>query len=661
LSDLDVLVQDALEEQVPLRGDARPDWWDVLRRADVVERASDGIGTARRPSRRGPRRLLVAAALVAVVGGAAAATPLGPALAGLGRTAFDGVSSWVRGDPGSPAPAAEQAGFAARNAASYAAFPAGTRLRLLLRETVGGKTLSLLGFRSGSSLCLRLVRADLAAGHGANQCVTLRELRRSAAPALVVAEAWFRIGHPETTVEGVFGFADDTVAAVEMRRTRSGWKTTAVSSNVFLALRARPSGNAKNPRPFDPIVQVRAIRRGGGSVHVPFVAGDSGDYADGVPDEPSYLRWERVRPEDLPGPAKVAVPFPGGEIGWLERREPRGEAFAPDRRLVERMGAVVFARQIQPDPESPLRVGVWLLRIAAGSPFATGREGEVMVCESTIEPLGRPRGVNCLSPEESGAFGAGRPFTLGYMSPEQITRFTGLAADAVARMDLFLASGRVVPAALRDNAYAVAAPTTQFPAKLVAYDSDGRAIGIQVFPASPKPAPCPTPSFASAPPAPEPYERLDLGSGHVNGHPIFGRSPAEIRAALGPPDRVAYFSSSKVREPTFFYGGTRPANVALTVRFGYRQRRLRAISLSYQSPSVVDRRLGHVLRLEPATLERRISSTYSSRYDLTVGYGAQPSRGCIGVFRNERRTVELTLGIDPHRPSRPFLVLSHGY
>ena len=100
-----------------------------------------------------------------------------------------GLSSWLRGEPGEPASAGEQAGFSERNAASYASFPADTTLRLLRRETVGGKTLSLLGFRNSSSLCLRLIRADLPAGRGENQCVTLRELERYPAPALVAARA----------------------------------------------------------------------------------------------------------------------------------------------------------------------------------------------------------------------------------------------------------------------------------------------------------------------------------------------------------------------------------------------------------------------------------------------------------------------------------------
>jgi hypothetical protein len=44
---------------------------------------------------------------------------------------------------------------------------------------------------------------------------------------------------------------------------------------------------------------------------------------------------------------------------------------------------------------------------------------------------------------------------------------------------LFLAGGQQIRVPLRDNAYAVDAARTQFPARLVAYNADGQAIGIQ--------------------------------------------------------------------------------------------------------------------------------------------------------------------------------------
>jgi hypothetical protein len=663
MPDLELLVRETLERQVPLRETARPDWADVLRRAEIVQAENGRTQLPAAPAathRRPRRRLLLAAAVVLV---AAAAYPFGPALAGLGRDAFDGLGSWLRGEPGTPAPAAEQAGFSERNAASYASFPSGTKLRLLLRPTAGGKTFALLGFRTDSSLCLRLVRSDRPEARGANECVTLRELTRAPAPALVVSEAWFSFGDDAIRVEGVFGFADDTVTAVELRRVRSGWRSVDVSSNVFVALRARPSGSVKNPGPFDPIVQVRAVRHDGERVRVPFVAGDSAVYAQGLPRVPSYLKHDPTGPGDLPGPARVEVRFPGGTIAWLEAREPRGEPFTPDRRLFEGIGSVLYARKIQPDPDNPIRVGVSLVRVGPRSRWSSPKPGQLVICSSELQALARGgAGFGCPGPDKNGPLG--RPLLVWGIGPKQLTGLTGLAADGVAAIDLYLASGRVVPAALRDNAFVVQAPTIQLPGKLVAYDDDRRVIGIHPIGGASKPAPCPPASFPVAPPrAAEPYERIDLGTARIDGHEIFGRSVAEVIAALGRPDRIAYFGkTNNVREPTLFYGGTRPGTAALQIRFGYRQGRLRAFSIHYENSNVVDARLGHVLRMQPLELQRQISAAYGSRWKLGVAYGSRPGYGCVGSFDDAHKTVRISFGVNPYGGSRrPTLGLWHGY
>jgi len=38
--------------------------------------------------------------------------------------------------------------------------------------------------------------------------------------------------------------------------------------------------------------------------------------------------------------------------------------------------------------------------------------------------------------------------------------------------------------------------------------------------------------------------------------------------------------------------------------------------------------------------------------------GSQPGRGCIGIFENARRTVQLTFGVNPYGSSRPFLAVA---
>jgi hypothetical protein len=660
VSGLDLQVLEVLERHVPVRGESEPEWDDVLARAGVLTGAAPAAARPRAAARRRPARLVLALAAAALA--LAAVSPLGAAVAGLSRDAFDGLSSWLRGEPGEPATPAEQAGFAARNDASYAAFPSGTTVRSLARVEAGGHTFSLLGFRNATSLCLRLVRADLPAGRGANQCVTLRELRASPAPALVASEAWFRVGDPEASIEGIFGFADNTVETIEVRRARSGWGEARVVANVFVALRARRAGTVRNPPPRDQIVQVRAVGAAGDVSPVPFVARDFGDYGGGIPERPSYLDLTPLKAADLPGPAAVEAEFAGGTIGWVSRRVPRGEEWAPDQRSADRLGKILFSRSIRPDPGDPHRIGIASVEIGSGWGSRTLPSGTRVLCYSDLRPLQRGETGAACAPE---LFERGRPLTFSYRGPEQITLFSGLAADGVARIDLYLASGRRVPAALRDNAFTVSAPAAQLPGKLVAKDRDGRVVGIDLISGAARPAPCPPAVFARSTaelPPPAPYERLDLGTGKVNGQPIFGRSVAQVTAALGKPDRIAFFSRiNGHREPTLFYGGTTPGGAALLVRFGWRQQRLRAISLGYRGPSLVDERLGHVLRLQPGELQDRIAAAYGSEYDLMTAYGSDPSRGCGAIFRSSDRAVTLSLVLNPRRPAQPSLTLHHGF
>lgn len=663
MTDLDLQVMEVLEEHVRLRNEAQPAWRDVLVRAGIESRGS--IRSSAPTRRRRPRRFALAG--VAVGLGLLALSPLGPAVAGLSRDAFDGLNSWLRGQPGEPATPAEQAGFTARNDASYAGFPEKTTVRLLKRETVGGQTFSLLGFRNASSLCLRLVRVDRPAARGANQCVTLRELRSSPAPVLVASEAWFRFGDPETTVEGVFGFADDTVSAVEVRRVRSGWARASVASNVFVALRARRSGSMKDHPPRDPIVQVRALERAGGEFPVPFVASEFADYGQGLPESPSYLKVEFPKAAALPGPAKIDAELAGGTIGWVARREARGERWKPGGRFAASLGQVVYSRSVQPDPNDPHRIGIAIVRVSQNSRLRHIPAGREVLCHSDLRPLQRGEmGASCLTQRDAPEwFERGRPLTIGFMGPEQITRFNGLAADGVARIELQLASGRRIPAALRNNAYTVSAPSAQFPAKMIAYGSEGKVVGLEVFAGPAKPAPCPPAVFnrpTSELPAPRPHERLDIGAREVNGLPVFGRSVDEVTAALGRPDRIAYFSTMNGhREPTLFYGGTTQGGADLLVQFGWRQQRLRAVSLNYRSPNLVEKQLGRILRMQPSELERKIAAAYGRRYDLTTSYGSEPARGCVAVFQSRGRAIQLSLSLDPRRPSRPSLTLHHGF
>ncbi len=150
---------------------AEPDWSEVL---ELAGRS--------RPRRR--RRAATAiAAVVAVVVAILVATPLG---AGIVHS-LGGFSSWLTGQPGSPASEAEQREFERANARSWLGFPAGTKLRRLsmVTDPATGRTVDLLGFRSGSTLCLQVVVSGKVR-ETKMSCAPLAELRQAGAPVRVV-------------------------------------------------------------------------------------------------------------------------------------------------------------------------------------------------------------------------------------------------------------------------------------------------------------------------------------------------------------------------------------------------------------------------------------------------------------------------------------------
>jgi hypothetical protein len=657
VSEYDVYVERALATAVPLRSDRRPAWDDVVRRTGLA--ASETTA-----SRRSYGRAFALVVAVFAVAGALAAVPATrEGLAAVGRDAFDGLSSWLGREPGQPASAREQEGFEKRNAAAYAEFPAGTQLRLLKRVRVAGRTYSLLGFRSHASLCLRLVNAARPAKVGANQCVTLRELQRSSAPALVAADAFFRAA--DNSVDGLFGFADDTVFRVEARRSRGDRTLVAVANNAFVVLRARRAGTVRDHPPYDPIVQVAAIKQDGRRVAVPYLANGMVDYTQ-ASFVPSYLSFQRVAPADLPGPDAAVARFTGGTISWLDQREKRGQPWTPHfPRERYGIGTPVFSRAIQPDPADPLRVGVFVTRVAHQSRLPRTKPGTLVLCTTELRPLRGAAGYEC-GGRGKPWFGKGQPLMTSSYGLGQITQRVGLAADQVAAINVFLASGRVVPAALRDNVFSFSVPTAQLPAKIVAYDSRHRPMWANVLYGPPKPTPCP-PARPVTPSTSRAFERIDLGKLTINGKNLFGHSPADVRAALGSPARVQPNSAMNGHaQPTYYYGYSAPRRATPIVQFGWRQHRVRALSFTYNNVNVVDAHLGAILRLQPEALQQKIQARYGTKYKLETPYGSSPGflgyvNGCTGSFTTRDGVVRISFGIDPRAGARPTLSLSHGY
>jgi hypothetical protein len=338
---------------------------------------------------------------------------------------------------------------------------------------------------------------------------------------------------------------------------------------------------------------------------------------------------------------KVTAPIARPTISWLKRHEPRGRPLPPIR-----FASPAFGRVIQPDPDEPLRIGI-----------AVGKEGAL--CSYYVAPLApRTWGGGC------GPWFRSGPIQLGSWLGAPIRHFNGFVADGITHVTVFLASGRIVQAALRDNVFAVAVSATELPGRIVAYDAHDRVAGIVELPGNGVLKPCPKPVFTrpvEALPPPKPWERIDLANLTVNGRRILGLSPDEVKAALGRPSgiRRAAQITNGVSIPAFRYGGRSFATAGLTIAFSKKGERIFANQLFFQSPSLVEARLGHLLRIDPLALKHAITRIYADTYRVYLGYGSNPSFGCTATLPRRDGPSGITIGLNPYRPSRPYLTIQN--
>ena len=413
-----------------------PDWDDVVRR------------TGRR-RRRAPFLLVAAiAALVAL----SLTTPLGSAI----RDTIAGFASWLDGTPGTPASPDEQRAFEESNG-SWVGFPGSPQLRRLIQTDVEGIRLELFGFRSGDSLCIRVV-ASGAAHDSTIECAPVSDLENDDVPVRVLLADW-GVGQGDKTKTIGFdtfraslgqvtaGIAADGVSSIELTDDQ-GVHEVEPSSNAFLYVSPRPDVLQR-------VTQVRAQLVGGGSVDVPFnpalrAPSPAIGNPSGVPGGPTHI--ERV--------------LEGGTIGWLERREARGEPMSSLSRGLPGGDDVEFGRVLTPDPDNGIRVALTVSR------------GDHGVCSWVIERKGASGG--CMGRE--GSLFQHAPFTGGYSvagAGAQYAVFAGVASDDVSRLAIFTSTGDTIAVALNDNAYLASVALARLPAKLVAYDTSGRVIGIE--------------------------------------------------------------------------------------------------------------------------------------------------------------------------------------
>lgn len=425
--------------------DATPDWEGVLASARVREDA------------RG-RRLGIAAAVLLATAAVALVSPLGGAIA----RGLEEFSTWLTGEPGTPASEEAQRAFDEENDRSWLAFPEGTELRRLITRSVDDFTVELFGFRSGSSrLCLRLVVSGEVKSKTV-ECAPLDELRREGGPARVLIAdvgvgrsdkvAWYGLDLIHTSKLRISaGIAADGVSGVVLRHG-AGRHEAGVEANAFLYVAADPD--------VGQFLSEVWARTGAGLVPVPFAPIPTGFGSPAGPAPP-------------PAPA-IERQVTGGTIGWLDDREERGDPLdvLPEDYLtsVSRhgRGEVVFGRVLSPDPGQPLRIVVTLNAHPAGGPV----DG---LCTLVVT---RARGAGGCAPYP-GVFNRG-PFTYGMSlgGPSAFATVHGVASDDVERLEAVLADRQIAEVPLADNVYAVDLPRANLPARLVAYDSEERVIAV---------------------------------------------------------------------------------------------------------------------------------------------------------------------------------------
>lgn len=449
--DVEDVLRDELERFAPVM-DSTPDWNAVV--------AGSGLRRKRLRVRAAAASALVLAA--AVLG---LTTPLGSALA----HGLNGFSAWLTGEPGTPASKRQQHAFNGANARSWVSFPKGTQLRHLITEDVGPTRVELLGFRSGSSaFCLRVIVQGMSRS-STQSCASLADVRLAGSPVRVVIvdhpvgkgdkSAWYGIDHLHSAnLQITAGITDDSVRSVTLRDNQGSHQVQA-RSNAFLYVARSPEVGQR--------VSAISARTASGTVRVAFAPSPFGGMgmAAGAP----------VTAPTVPIQRRVH----GGKIAWLDRHEKRGQPLsvlpARIRRalLGYRAGVpgrtrVVFGRVLTPDPNVPFRVALTLNAHHAGGPAAG-----ICIVIATVSGGGGGcspyPGIFDNAPVTVGSFGNG---------PDEYVTADGVASDDVARLQAVLMTGQRLPVPLSDNAFIVNLPRAKLPARIVAYDRNGKVVGV---------------------------------------------------------------------------------------------------------------------------------------------------------------------------------------
>jgi hypothetical protein len=131
---------------------------------------------------------------------------------------------------------------------------------------------------------------------------------------------------------------------------------------------------------------------------------------------------------------------------------------------------------------------------------------------------------------------------------------------------------------------------------------------------------------------------FDLATGFVDGRRILGRNIAGVTAALGPPD----YRRSAGRRYILGYRAHPPFFVQM--HFRRVGGRFSAEAIVLQDVTLVETRIGRILRLSPGQIQARIAGAYGSQYKLIRPYRCRAGDLCSGEFETTGGAWHVTFG-----------------
>jgi hypothetical protein len=131
--------------------------------------------------------------------------------------------------------------------------------------------------------------------------------------------------------------------------------------------------------------------------------------------------------------------------------------------------------------------------------------------------------------------------------------------------------------------------------------------------------------------------RVDLASGALDGHLVYGLTTAQVASLLGRPDFET--GAGVIRR----IGWGTPGRFSIEVLFRRHGMALRATTVVLESGRLTDPKAGDLLAQTPAHLEATIRTRYAGVFELTKRLSCR-SGSCTGVFTGKGSPINITFG-----------------